>query len=443
MTDATATATSIKREEAPHSEGLDGNTNDNSNENENSDEVLPKSPFVTTSDVLNQLNKQLSDLSPSNDGTTGSTIQQPPRFELQKRLPDGSAIPATQDDAAAADFKTKLEQSAKFVSQLEKSEDRQYWAEQQRLTGNAFFQRGDYKGAMDIYLTCLVVKEHTPDFVRDTFLPILNNLAQCTLQLGMHMKTILFCEMALEEVSKAKEIAKAKANENDQQEKKPEDDDDDERMASAQRNLADAIALCKIFFKQAKALRLTGHYGEARKALNSSLDCLIGKENNDLSAASSSTTGDDTADAHISLQLVPYQKAIKKEYRYLDIAEKEARKNLARQKRAMQTVLSSTSKSTSHAAASSPQSLYENSSEPRQYSKLRARKTGSSSKDDSNTASSGDCDSQHPSYSQYYWSMVARVAKSLLAMLGDDKDTDAERVPKANDEKMKRGKKSL
>uniref|UniRef100_A0A7S4EM31 Uncharacterized protein n=1 Tax=Pseudo-nitzschia australis TaxID=44445 RepID=A0A7S4EM31_9STRA len=144
--------------------------------------LLPKSPFITTSDIINRLNTELSDLSSAcnnNNGTdmsvssisstntpTSASQQQQPRFELQKRLPDGSAIPATRDETAAADFKTKLEQSAKFVAQLESPHDRHLWAEQQRLVGNEHFKQGDYKGAMDIYLTCLVVKENTPEFVR-------------------------------------------------------------------------------------------------------------------------------------------------------------------------------------------------------------------------------------------------------------------------------------
>lgn len=309
----------------------------------NEDAAIPKSSFITTSDVLKQLDRQLSDLS-TYDGPGSIHQDQKQRFELQKRLPNASTIPVTIDEIAATDLKTKLEQSAKFTSQLETSEDRQYWVEQQRLAGNAFFQQGDYKGAMDIYLMCLVVKENTPDFVRDTFLPVLNNLAQCTLQLGMHMKTILFCEMALEEVSRAKEnAAKAKLN---QEEKHLEEEIDEYKLFLMQRDLADAIALCKIFYKLAKALRLTGHYGKARKAVDSSLDCLM-REENEIIASSYATTSGDANDPQFSLE--PYKKAIHKEYRYLDIAENEARRNLARQTRAMQTVLLSSSPTTKSA----------------------------------------------------------------------------------------------
>eukprot|EP00531_Pseudo-nitzschia_arenysensis_P010738 CAMPEP_0116124408 /NCGR_PEP_ID=MMETSP0329-20121206/5265_1 /TAXON_ID=697910 /ORGANISM="Pseudo-nitzschia arenysensis, Strain B593" /LENGTH=409 /DNA_ID=CAMNT_0003618387 /DNA_START=57 /DNA_END=1286 /DNA_ORIENTATION=+ len=399
----------MKDTEIAHSEGSDVVTSDG-------DSALPKSSFITTSDVLNQLNKQLTGLS-EGDGDGSSQDGQKQFFELQKRLPDGSTIPATKDEIAAADFKSKLDQSAKFVSELESPEDRQLWAEEQRLAGNAFFQQGDYKGAMDIYLTCLVVKEDTPEFIRRTFLPILNNLAQCTLQLGMYKKTIVFCETALEEVSKVKQKVPKETIE--------------ENAEATQRNLQDSIALCKILFKLGKALRLTGYYKRAREALNNSIDCLIGEENDGLSSDSINSNS----------PLEPYKKAIKKEFRYLDVAEKEAKRNLARQKRAMQKVLSSpaTSKTSGtqdkedgiNEKSSLSDSLYEQSPRKREFSTLRARKHRTFASfvnpEVGMTKTHSDDQEGSTSYSQYYWSMVARVAKRLLVMLGDEGDVDDDR----------------
>lgn len=65
-----------------------------------------------------------------------------PRFELQERLAGGSVIPASNEGIAAADFKTKLEQYATFVSQLATYRDRQDWADRQLRLVNAFFGRG-------------------------------------------------------------------------------------------------------------------------------------------------------------------------------------------------------------------------------------------------------------------------------------------------------------
>jgi len=221
----------------------------------------------------------------------------------------------------------------------------------------------------------------------------------------MHKKTIVFCKMALKEVSKIEDL---------------------ENITVQKRNPVDSIALCKIYFKLAKALRLTGDYGEGRNALNHSFDCLIEKER-EFTIASITTKNDNDDDAKITL--LPYQKAIKKEYRSLDIAEKEARRNRARQKRAMQSVLSSSASSSSkysdgsNMPLSSPP-LYEDHLKPREYSRLRTRKNKSSlstSKGKSDPNSNTSVSHSHkPSYSQYYWSMVARVANYLLLILGEE-----------------------
>lgn len=301
----------------------------------NVDDPMPISPFLTTTDVINQLNKQLSSLSydeckddcNADNDTDGNNAG----FELQKRLPDGSAIPATPNETLAADFKTKVEQSASFVSKLN-PQDRRYWAEKQRQTGNAFFRKKDYSSAIDIYLTCLVVKEeNNPDFVHDTFFPVLNNLSQCCLKLGMHTKNIVFCEMALNEASKLAKETTTSAKYNSEEyvvehnlESVPVDEGN---------NQIDSISICKILFKMAKSFRLTGNYIEAKEALDNSLSCLAEKETK-LSSNSPVMRHDDDDNP-----LLLYHKAIKKEYRYLAVAEKEARRNRKKLKYAMRSSL--------------------------------------------------------------------------------------------------------
>jgi tetratricopeptide (TPR) repeat protein len=438
---------------APTSSPFDVSPNETDRERSSADDDRPPNPFVTTSDVMNQLNKHLSELSsggcPSSHGAGNSKLlrhqpqpQQQPRFELQKRLPDGSTVPATPDEIAAADFQAKLDQSAKFVSQLATSEDRQAWAEQQRQMGNAYFGRGDYKAAMDVYLTCLVVRESAAtDFVRRTLVPILNNLAQCTLQLGMHGKTVLFCEMALEEIRNIQHGNRGVENEG-----KTRDEVGHSRMEDEMCQV-DPIAVCKIYFKLAKAQRLSGNYREARQALNSSLDRL--EQRMDEIDASSRISMDMSCSS-----LKPYQEAIQKEFRHLDVAEREGRKNHQRQKRAMQQMLSpagaetdSTSSVISNikAAGSLYGTLTPSSPRtgPRKFSTLRARKppplSQHSPRSVTSSASSAskrrgrsrpttdDAPSLLSTYSQYYWWMVVRVTTFLLAILGDEEhDKDGE-----------------
>lgn len=375
----------------PKNDDNNNNTTDEANQ-EPSEATLP---YVTTSAVLRELNKNLQDLAPP-----GEEMYCKPRFELQKRLPDGSTIPASQADLSASDLQNKISQSAKFVSQLIPS-DRKLWAEQQRQAGNALFQQGQYKAAMDIYLTCLVVKNDDIDFLSQTLLSVLNNLAQCTLQLGMQKKTKEFCGIALEEVSKI----------------------DHTKL--------DPIALCKIHFKRAKAHRLTGHYSESRQDLNQSLAFVEKKEQALKAAAEDMEEEEDDVD-YIASITNPFRQAIQKEFRHLEAAEKEARKNRQRQKKSMQQALTKSvadPNSGKSSSANSATGISVLNKEPRKYSTLRTRKkvmddTAATAED----VPEGRLDVRDLSYWQYYRCVVARVAETLLVLIGDD-DEEKERRP--------------
>lgn len=313
------------------------------------DDDPPKLPFVTVSDVLNQLNQNLKALSTADDFCEG-------RFELQKRLPDGSTIPASPADIAYSDLQTKLDQCAKFVASLSQK-DKAIWAEDQRHVGNAYFHKAEYQTAMDIYLTCLLVKEDTAEHLNQTLLPVLNNLAQCTLQLGMHKKTIEFCNIALEEIAKYRDV--------------------------------DPLSTCKIYFKRAKARRLTGSYFEARHDLNQASSCL-----------------------HLVEDVAPFQQALDKEYRCLKAAENEAQKNEQRQKQGLQKEMSAKSRNANDSAAI--KEFDQGTTQPiRQYSSLRKRELVGGPP---NVVPKED---PPMSYLQYYCLIAAKVSESLLLWLRD------------------------
>ena len=85
-------------------------TNDNNN-NDNEKEDEKEKLFFTRSDLIERLNSSLA----SYDASTSSCMDgmngiEKPKFELQKRLPDGSAISADNTDIAAADFQDKVKQ---------------------------------------------------------------------------------------------------------------------------------------------------------------------------------------------------------------------------------------------------------------------------------------------------------------------------------------------
>jgi hypothetical protein len=140
-----------------------------------------------------------------------------------------------------------------------------------------------------------------------------------------------------------------------------------------------------------------------------------------------------------SSSFLPYHQAIQKEYKYLDTAEKEARKNRQQQKQAMQKVLSMNKKASISSKVTpsiQPQSeeskqsaLYEDlfeKSQPHQYSKLRARTRISGSQKTTSFLTLSEekitDQEQSSSYMQYYCSMVARVAKYLLHLKGDEEE---------------------
>jgi len=134
------------------------------------------------------------------------------------------------------------------------------WAAMHRQRGNTLFQKGNYKEAMDVFLTCLVAietkdgsssgtdtdtttvsatnvsrnegegedstktingdpkttvenqdpkDEWTTRTDAEIKLPILLNLAACTLKMGMHQKTEKFCNFAIMEMSCGKTSTKA------------------------------------------------------------------------------------------------------------------------------------------------------------------------------------------------------------------------------------------
>ncbi len=77
-------------------------------ESENSSDSQAKDDrlFFTTSDLLNQINSVVDrEHEQSNDGSGPH-----PRFELQRRFEDGTTRKASAEEAAAADFQSKVKQ---------------------------------------------------------------------------------------------------------------------------------------------------------------------------------------------------------------------------------------------------------------------------------------------------------------------------------------------
>lgn len=251
------------------------------------------------------------------------------------------------------------------------------WAERQRQEGNKLYKEGDFRAALDVYLTCLVAKTNEKEFVTLVFLPVMNNLAQCTLQLKMYRKAQEFCSLALDEIG-------------------------DEQTSS----LSDQQQLvAKLYFRRGRAKRLSADYEGAKSDLGLAIE-LLEEETTEY-------------------------RSVQREMQLIERAELEERRNEKRQERAMQRLLGSNAERLATANGTRVNENGETKSmrhdlssgfyldgvdNKRTYSTLTAKRRT----DDEATAE------LEPKQScwRWYMSMVGRVTEKLLIVLGDEEYTD-------------------
>ena len=316
------------------------------------------------------------------------------------------------------------------------------WANEQRQHGNDAYAAGNFKAAIDIYLTCLVAidttssttsattSEHhvldtttittpasapitkedeilahhqhwTEKSQLDIQLPVLLNLSACTLQLKMFKKTRTFCDIALE-------------------------------LECAQTN-------AKVYFRRGKALMNMGEYKSSRRDLERALELLLLRDDDD--------DDDDDDDTHNAKE----KESVAKELKKLEKMMESAEINRKRQKVAMRKMLGGkraeansnmsptitiipeddvvvheheinndggtrTSTCTiqelanDQALSSGPDStdrLYSNHNQKRAYSTLRAKRRPV------------QADLVEKSYFQWYLEMMERSLRKVLFWLGD------------------------
>lgn len=256
--------------------------------------VTDEKMFFTTSDLLDRMNSAMKDANP--DGMPGDGSTQA-GFELQTKMPDGSYRRAEEKELAAADFQAKMKQASLMIADYDPPQKIE-WAKRQRQEGNRLFSIGNYKEAMDVYLTCLVAMDSSRassandgdsvgsdeqfglQIEKDIKLPILLNLALSAIKLGMLSKAEKFCNYAIDS-----ELGRRSA---------------------------------KAHFRRGSVRRLMGHYATAKSDLERALEL------------------DCTEDEKV---------AIMRETRKLERLVHEAYKNRRRQKAAMVEVFNSNAKS--------------------------------------------------------------------------------------------------
>ncbi|KAL3786488.1 hypothetical protein HJC23_010654 [Cyclotella cryptica] len=364
-----------------------------------------KKMFFTASDLLQRINASIKDAAVGDDSLSSPpSVTSMGGFELQRKMPDGSYRPADERELAAADFQAKMKQAAEMTSSLTPQQKNE-WAAGQRRQGNVLFGNGDYKEAMDVYLTCLVAMDVSSSSSSNSTetkcnedeispmagitssksvnskseaeiqLPVLLNLALCALKLGMLSKAEQFCNYALE-------------------------------LEAGQQS-------AKAYFRRGRIRMLLGNYVDAELDLDKALDLI-----------EQSSVKDDAS-------------IILNEKQKLHGLVRQAEKNRKIQKKAMKRLFqsaehdegaktipgnSAVEKSVNQTSSDECSSLYpEKKTERRKYSSLRDDPTWDHSKvisDQSNDATGGLQVARN--HVAWYLQMIGRCAQRLLDVIGYD-----------------------
>ena len=387
-----------------------------------------KKMFFTTSDLVSKMNASMKEanmiLPASSDDDAGGG------FELQRKMPDGSYRRADEKEVAAADFQSKMKQASEAIKTLNPQQKIE-WAKYQRTEGNVLFARGEYKEAMDVYLTCLVAMdqsssqsssppsddaalvpsaddndEKTNDgrrndddvtnddeddeqqlniqIEKDIKLPVLLNLALSALKLGMLSKAEQFCNHAIET-----ELGKQSA---------------------------------KAHFRRGRVRMLMGHFVSAELDLDKAhelIDTNMIMRNSDNIIV---TDINDREENNQKLKELENEKTvILREKQKLNRLVNHAHKNEKQQRRAMQKLFNSSDderqQQRQHAKSQAIQDLYPEKATP------ASTKQSNEQSEIANEFSG--------SYVQWYMQMIGRCAQKVLDVIGhgDDEDDEPVEVP--------------
>lgn len=368
--------------------------------------LVKKKLFFTTSDLIERMNSAINDAKDDISTSTSKSVGDSNckgGFELQMKLPDGSYRRAGDKEVAAADFQTKMKQAGERIAGFN-SQQKMEWAKCHRLEGNALFASGEYAEAMDVYLTCLVAMDHPCDSTtsadrkitsavnkdedpssevriiqlqmeREIKLPVLLNLALCSLKMGMLSKAEKFCNFAME-TEAGKQSPKAS-------------------------------------FCRGRARLLMGNYGAAESDLNNALIQLRTKQSMSNEKIGNFNTKEiEEEEAVILREKLKLQKLVR-----------QAQKNRNQQKKAMEMIfkpdrsaccLNEFSREILHKIPS----LYPDKKHP--------LKIITHSSDVGNRDKEVDC---HPTCVQWYLRMMGRCAQKILDFIGDDGENEEVDVP--------------
>ena len=393
-----------------------------------------KKMFFTTSDLVSKMNASMKEANILPTSSASSDDDAGGGFELQRKMPDGSYRRADEKEVAAADFQSKMKQASEAIKTLNPQQKIE-WAKYQRTEGNVLFAKGEYKEAMDVYLTCLVAMDQTSSsstssppsddaasvasaddndektndgrrndddvtngdddeeeeqqlniqIEKDIKLPVLLNLALSALKLGMLSKAEQFCNHAIET-----ELGKQSA---------------------------------KAHFRRGRVRMLMGHFVSAELDLDKAhelIDTNMIMRNSDNNIV---TDINDREENNQKLKELENEKTvILREKQKLNRLVNHAHKNEKQQKRAMQKLFNSDEQQQRRQQAKKSQAIQDLYPE---------KATPASTKQSNEQSEIVNEYSQPTTYVQWYMQMIGRCAQKILDVIGhgDDEDDEPVEVP--------------
>ena len=373
-----------------------------------------KKMFFTTSDLVGQMNSAMG-VGGADEGKNDDDDDVHVRgFELHTRMPDGSYRPTQSNELAAVDFQSKMKQAAESIVGLD-GRQKLEWASRQRRMGNDLFASGEYREAMDVYLTCLVAVDRGGKRASSSInnddgnninnnnmfdrmeeeiqLPILLNLALSAMKMGMLGKAEKFCNHAIDETSCGKLSPKA-------------------------------------YFRRGRVRLLMGQYVDAESDLDAALRLLHRRydefEEENVHIVASEQNGELTTTpcdviAKRMVEIETERMVILREKERLYSRKRQAEKTEIAQKRAMERLFGGLSSHLNDECPSVESSLYP---EKKGLSRRHTRNIDGRNKSDNNNKIEDELLSQS-TYFRWYMCMIGRCAQKLLDLIGEaDEDDD-------------------
>lgn len=377
-----------------------------------------KKMVFTISDLVGQMNSVMgADGGAATSDENKNDDDEVRGFELHTRMPDGSYRPTQSNELAAVDFQSKMKQAAISIVGLD-GRQKLEWASRQRRMGNELFAAGEYKEAMDVYLTCLVAVDrrrgggasssssslldddgnNNSIFDRmeeEIQLPVLLNLALCAMKMGMLSKAEKFCNHAIDETSCGKFSPKA-------------------------------------YFRRGRVRLLMGHYVDAESDLDVALGLLQRLyddfEEEDRPFVSSDQNGEMTTTpcdviAKRKAEIEIEQMVILREKERLHSLVMQAERTKKVQKKAMERLFGGLS---SHLNNDGGDPFVESSLYPEKkgLSRRRTRNIDVCNNESTHNNKTKDKLQPQPTYFRWYMCTIGRCVQKLLDLIGEAEEDD-------------------